>query len=137
MKRPLDDVRRARHILDAIAEIGGYTADFDLARFEQDSLVRSATERQLTIIGEAANALTPTTRDQFPHIDWRGIRGFRNIVVHEYFGMSVRMVCRHQRTNPTEGYGSSCRCCFGRFPINRFHSRTNVTVYVRVGSASC
>lgn len=85
MKKPPDDVQRALHILDALGEIERFVTGFDLARFEQDSLVRSATERQLTIIGEATNALTQATREQFPEIDWRGIRGFRNIGVHEYF----------------------------------------------------
>ncbi|WP_247232854.1 HepT-like ribonuclease domain-containing protein [Telluribacter sp. SYSU D00476] len=67
-------------------------ADLDFEKFKFNSLVRSATERQLTIIGEAVNALSVETKAKYTSIDWRGIKGFRNIIVHEYFGVSVRMV---------------------------------------------
>jgi uncharacterized protein with HEPN domain len=88
----LGDRQRALHLLAAIAEIEQYVENFDLETFEQNSLVRHATERQLTIIGEAANAITEETRNRFPELNWKGIRGFRNIIVHEYFGISVSMV---------------------------------------------
>ena len=55
-------------------------------------LVRSATERQLMIVGEASNHLTEEIKAQFPTINWRGIRGFRNVVIHEYFGSSINIV---------------------------------------------
>jgi uncharacterized protein with HEPN domain len=92
MRSKLGDRQRAQHILDAIAEIEQYVENLTLEAFEQNSLVRHATERQLTIIGEAANAITEETRTRFPELDWKGIRGFRNLIVHEYFGISVSMV---------------------------------------------
>lgn len=88
----MGDLQRAYHIRDAILEIESYVENLTLELFEQNSLVKSATERQLMIIGEAANYATEETRSKHPEVDWRGIRGFRNIIVHEYFGVSVRMV---------------------------------------------
>jgi uncharacterized protein with HEPN domain len=44
------------------------------------------------IIGEAAIFISEETKNKFPEIDWKGIKGFRNIIVHEYFGISVKMV---------------------------------------------
>jgi uncharacterized protein with HEPN domain len=46
----------------------------------------------LLLLGEAVSALTDTIRTKYTTIDWRGIKGFRNIIIHEYFGVSVKMV---------------------------------------------
>ncbi len=54
--------------------------------------MRFAVERQLEIIGEAANHLTQETKDLVPEIDWRNIKAFRNIMAHEYFGISERIL---------------------------------------------
>jgi uncharacterized protein with HEPN domain len=51
-------------------------------------MMRFAVERQLEIIGEAANHLSAETKDKAPQIDWRNIKAFRNIAAHEYFGIS-------------------------------------------------
>jgi uncharacterized protein with HEPN domain len=88
----LDDLARAKHILDAINYIEQFVEGFDLEHFEKDILVKSATERQLTIVGEASNHLTEEIKAQFPDINWRGIRAFRNVVIHEYFGSSVNII---------------------------------------------
>ena len=92
MKDRIGDLQRANHILDAINEINSFVENLDIEQFETNSLVRSATERQLMIIGEAAIYLSDETKELFPEIDWKGIKGFRNIIVHEYFGVSVTMV---------------------------------------------
>ena len=36
-------------------------------------------------MAESAYALSAEARKRHPHIDWSGVRGFRNIVVHAYF----------------------------------------------------
>ena len=69
---------------DCVAEfITGYTAE-TLAR---NLLVRSAVVHQLTVIGEAVARLSPAVRDQHPEIPWADIKGLRNVVVHNYFGI--------------------------------------------------
>jgi uncharacterized protein with HEPN domain len=47
---------------------------------------------QLQIIGEAANALSRETLNNYPQIPWKQIIGFRNLVVHEYFRVSLNLV---------------------------------------------
>ena len=44
------------------------------------------------IIGEAANRIDQDFRDNNPEIEWNRIRGFRNRVVHEYFGIDYKIV---------------------------------------------
>jgi uncharacterized protein with HEPN domain len=44
----------------------------------------SAVERQFMIIGEAAEHIDPSFRDQFPEIDFRLAKAMRNFIVHHY-----------------------------------------------------
>ncbi len=55
-------------------------------------MAEDAIERNLQIIGEAANHLPQEITDAHPEIAWPEIRGFRNILVHQYFGVDVDVV---------------------------------------------
>ena len=48
--------------------------------------------RLLEIIGEAAGQLPESLRAGSPHIEWRKIVGMRNLLIHAYFGVNVRIV---------------------------------------------
>jgi uncharacterized protein with HEPN domain len=48
--------------------------------------------RNLEIIGEAVKHLSDDTKQRYPQVKWRKIGDFRNIVVHEYFGVSDEIV---------------------------------------------
>ena len=55
--------------------------------FEQyiiDLKARRAIERTLEIIGEAASKVSEAFYIAHPEIDWRRIKGLRNIISHEY-----------------------------------------------------
>jgi len=70
---------------DAIAHhIGGR----DEESIASDRTARAAVLHELAVIGEAAARVSQEVRDRSPEIPWRQIVGFRNIVVHEYFGLS-------------------------------------------------
>jgi uncharacterized protein with HEPN domain len=69
---------------DAVAE---FTQAQTAEGFEENRLVRSVVVHQLTIIGEAVAHLSPEFRKRHPQIPWADIKGFRNIIVHNYFGI--------------------------------------------------
>lgn len=46
----------------------------------------------LQCIGEAASKVSPAVKERFPDIDWYGMVRFRNIVVHQYFGVYNEIV---------------------------------------------
>lgn len=48
--------------------------------------------RNFEIIGEAANRLPEDFKDGFPNIDRHRIRGCRNRIVHDYFGIDYCIV---------------------------------------------
>jgi len=78
----LEAIERCRRYVDALA-----SEDSDLADMAKD-----AVERNLQIIGEAVNHLPPDVTDAHPAVPWPQIRGFRNILVHQYFGVDVAVV---------------------------------------------
>lgn len=55
-------------------------------------MAEDAIERNLQVIGEAANHLPAEITDAHPEIAWPQIRGFRNILVHQYFGVDLEIV---------------------------------------------
>ena len=82
-----------RHIRDAIARIGKYTAQGRNAFFE-DSMVQDAVIRNLEVIGEAVRSLPPELKRRHPKIPWRSITALRNVLIHEYFGVDLEIVWR-------------------------------------------
>ena len=68
-------------------KIKRYTKDLDFDSFLSDDKTMDAVVRNFEIIGEAANRIDPDFRDENPEIEWIRIRGFRNRIVHDYFGI--------------------------------------------------
>ncbi|UTW68576.1 DUF86 domain-containing protein [Anaerobacillus sp. HL2] len=46
----------------------------------------------MEVIGEAANKVPKEIREQSPSIPWRKLDDFRNILIHEYFGVDLAIV---------------------------------------------
>ncbi|MAB81618.1 DUF86 domain-containing protein [Microbacterium sp. UBA3394] len=55
-------------------------------------MAEDAAERNLQIIGEAVVHLPAEVTGAHAEIAWPQIRGFRNILVHQYFGVDVDTV---------------------------------------------
>ena len=51
-----------------------------------------AVVRNLEIIGEASNGIPEDQKLLRPDIDWHAIRGLRNRIVHESFGLSLAVI---------------------------------------------
>jgi len=79
-------------ILEAITQIREYTTSMDYEKFAKDRKTQDAVVRNLEIIGEAAGRLPENTKQVTPDIEWRKIVGLRNILAHEYFGISLPVV---------------------------------------------
>jgi len=92
MKNKLADEVRLKHILDAISEIEAYTKKKSIEDFTNNSMLKFASVKQLEIIGEAANHISEEMIKDFPEIKWRSVIGLRNLLIHEYFGIDVRIV---------------------------------------------
>lgn len=91
MEGRISSLERARHILEAINYIEEFSKGIDFEEFNENVLVRSAIERQLMIVGEASVHIDESIKNQYPHVPWHQVKGFRNLIVHEYFGVSYQM----------------------------------------------
>ena len=57
-------------------------------------LIQDAVIRRLEIIGEAVKNIPFSFRKEYPKIPWKKISGLRDILIHEYFGVDMRLVWR-------------------------------------------
>jgi uncharacterized protein with HEPN domain len=92
MKNKISDKERLLHILDSINNIQEFTDGLSFDEFMQNLMLRLACVKLLEIIGEAAGSMSDDTVDQFTNIEWPIIKSFRNILVHEYFGIDYKIV---------------------------------------------
>ena len=79
-------------ILESGAKIIEYTEGLNFDQFASDSKTIDAVVRNFEIIGEAANRLPLEFKEHNSQIDWHRIRGFRNRIVHHYFGIDYDIV---------------------------------------------
>jgi len=55
-------------------------------------LVRDAVIRNLEIIGEAAKNIPKSIKEKYPDIKWRELAGLRDILIHRYFEVNIRIL---------------------------------------------
>jgi len=79
-------------IIESIEKIESYTNQIAYSEFVNDEMMKDAVIRNLEIIGEAANRLGSDFHQKHPEIEWKRIRGFRNRIVHHYFGIDFDIV---------------------------------------------
>ena len=79
-------------ILDSCQKIVDYTKGYSFEEFTDDPKTVDAVIRNFEIIGEAANRLPEDFKNSHHEIDWLRIKGFRNRIVHDYFGIDYSIV---------------------------------------------
>ena len=86
--RPRNDATRdpawLLDMLTAARAVQSFVAGRTLEEYESDLLLRSAVERQVEIIGEAARGLSGAFKAAHPEIPWRPIMAQRHVLAHEY-----------------------------------------------------
>ena len=79
-------------ILDSGQKILEYTRDLTFEEFQKDNKTIDAVTRNFEILGEASNLLPDEIKEKYLEIDWYRIRGFRNRIVHDYFGIDLQII---------------------------------------------
>ncbi len=94
-------------ILEARDRILKYTEGMTHKDFAKSNITVDAVVRNLEVIGEAARKLPSEIKAKSPEIEWHKIVGLRNILTHEYFGISTQIVW-DVVTNKLDAIGDTC-----------------------------
>jgi uncharacterized protein with HEPN domain len=77
---------------EAARDITAFMQGVTFFHFNSNKMLRYAVERQLVVIGEAANHVSGTFKQAHPEIPWKGIIGQRNVLAHEYGEILVERI---------------------------------------------
>jgi len=87
------DSHSLQSILDAISKIIQFTQPFsDPDSFFHDVKTFDAGMMNFIVIGEMVDRISEIFKDANPQIEWNRIKGFRNLVAHDYFGIDAEEV---------------------------------------------
>jgi len=89
-----DDRVYLAHIVDALQQINKYTENLDEDGFRTARIVQDAVIRQFEIVGEATKNLSDDFRMKHSTIPWKDLAGFRDKLIHQYFGVDMALVWR-------------------------------------------
>ena len=77
---------------EAAEKILKYTQGLSFEDFLADDNTIDAVVRNFEIIGAASLRIDGDFRLENPQIEWKKLRGFRNRIVHDYFGIDYEIV---------------------------------------------
>ena len=79
-------------IIDAMEKAEMFMAGLTDEQFETDLKTNFAVVRAIEIIGEATKRLPMKIRDQYPNIPWKDMAGMRDVIIHGYDNVNLRIV---------------------------------------------
>lgn len=91
-KQKTDWLFRIHDMLKSIMQIEQVVAQTDFDGFQNNFIFSNSVIRDLEIIGEAARHIPQDILFLYPQIPWQDIRDMRNVLIHEYFGVNLRVV---------------------------------------------
>ncbi|MEJ5166848.1 MAG: DUF86 domain-containing protein [Thermoanaerobaculia bacterium] len=88
--------RKLKAYLEDILSSGYAILDFvkniNFEEFCKDRKTYSAVLREFEVIGEATKKIPKEILSDYPEIEWQDIIDFRNLLIHEYFGVDCHIV---------------------------------------------
>ncbi len=79
-------------ILNYIQEIQEFINGYTQQEFNKDKKTINACVFNLSQIGELTGKISEETIKENPQIEWRGLKGLRNRIVHDYDGVNLDMI---------------------------------------------
>ena len=83
---------RIGDILESIHRIQRYTEGMTFDQFEGDDKTIDSVLRNLEILGEASRHVPNNIKNQYKGLPWVEMHAMRNIVVHEYHGVNLKII---------------------------------------------
>jgi uncharacterized protein with HEPN domain len=80
-------------ILESVESILNFSGEHhDLEDFYKDKKTFDAVLMNFIIVGEAISRLSENFKTENYQVPWNRIKGFRNIIAHDYFGVNPEIV---------------------------------------------
>ena len=100
----IDDLTRLRHMRDAAREILEFMKEQSRESLDSNRMLQMAVIKELEIIGEAANNISPKIQKKYSKLPWRQMIGMRNRLVHVYFGVDIDVIWQTIQENLVRKY---------------------------------
>ena len=71
-------------IREAAREVAKFVRGVSFEEFEKNKVLRYAIERQLRLIGDVADQISPKYRHDHPEINWIQLTGLHHMIEHQY-----------------------------------------------------
>ena len=81
-------------IYNSTEEIEKFVEGFSFEKFQNDRKTVYAVIRAIEIIGEAIKNIPASVKSKHKEIPWRDAADMRNKLIHEYFGVNLKVVWR-------------------------------------------
>ena len=75
------------HVVMAMRFVADFIEGMTLNDFLSDRKTRDAVIRNCEVIGEAIKHIPVEYRAIHPDVDWQGLAGLRDVLIHQYFGV--------------------------------------------------
>ena len=85
---------RLEDIRDSLDLIAVYVQGLDYEAWKKDQKTIDAVIRNMEIIGEAASHVPENIQERYSDVPWHQMKGMRNILAHEYFGVDLDVLWR-------------------------------------------
>jgi len=98
-KQRRDYILFIEDILTCIEKIERYTSNVSFEEFCGNDMAVDAVIRNFEIIGEAVKKIPEEIRMKYADVEWKEAAGFRDVLIHDYFGIDLEAVWDTVRNN--------------------------------------
>ncbi|MGB2842093.1 MAG: DUF86 domain-containing protein [Halobacteriota archaeon] len=98
-KQRRDYILFVEDILTCIEKIERYTSNISFEEFCGNDMAVDAVIRNFEIIGEAVKTIPEEIKKNYADVEWKEAAGFRDVLIHDYFGIDLEAVWDTVRNN--------------------------------------